>query len=569
MAKSNLLSTSTFTLLELIGNGRSYQVPPYQRDYSWTEEQWEDLWLDLAELADDPDAIHYMGAIVVEERSDRLFSIIDGQQRLATLSVCLLAVIAELHELAGRGVAPTDNRQRAEALRARFIGERDPASLLESSKLSLNAVDDAFYQDYLVQLRAPLNPRALPKSNRLLFDCYTYFRRQVAARVAANPDGERVARLASETAGRQLMFIRISVDDELNAYTVFETLNARGLELSATDLLKNYLFSRLRTESDLASLQRRWQSLLKTVGQERFPEFLRYHLQCELPRVRSQRLFKLVRVRVRDGADVFALIEELERRAEVFAALFDPAHAYWIDRKDSAPHIRDLNLLKLRQMTPLVFAAWECLDEADFARVLKLLVVVLFRYSAVSGLNTNALELVFHDAAKAVLDGKAQRPAQVFDMLRPIYVDDERFREDFERLSPDASRQGKKLVRYILGRLEADASGRAFDPETDPGSIEHVLPENPDSTWEESFPMEHWERSIERLGNLTLLESALNRQLGNGNFSTKVAAYRSSRYYLSQQIAEMQIAEWTPRQVAERQRLMALRAVHLWRADFA
>lgn len=569
MAKSNLLSTSTSTLLELIGNGRSYQVPPYQRDYSWTEEQWEDLWLDLVELADDPDAIHCMGAIVVEERSDRLFSIIDGQQRLATLSVCLLAVIAELHELAGRGVAPTDNRQRAEALRARFIGERDPASLLESSKLSLNAVDDAFYQDYLVQLRAPLNPRALPKSNRLLFDCYTYFRRQVAARVAANSDGERVARLASETAGRQLMFIRISVDDELNAYTVFETLNARGLELSATDLLKNYLFSRLRTETDLACLQRRWQSLLKTVGQERFPEFLRYHLQCQLPRVRSQRLFKLVRARVRNGEDVFALIEELERRAEVFAALFDPSHAYWIDRKDSAPHIRDLNLLKLRQMTPLVFAAWECLDEADFARVLKLLVVVLFRYSAVSGLNTNALELVFHNAAKAVLDGRAHGPAQVFDILRPIYVDDERFREDFERLSPDASRQGNKLVRYILGRLEADASGRAFDPETDLGSIEHVLPENPDSIWEESFPAEHWERSIERLGNLTLLESTLNRQVGNGNFSTKVAAYRSGRYCLSQQIAETQVEEWTSWQVAERQRLMALRAVHLWRADFA
>lgn len=569
MAKSNLLSTSTSTLLELIGNGRAYRVPPYQRDYSWTEEQWEDLWMDLMELAGHPDSIHYMGAVVVEEKSDRLFAIIDGQQRLATLSIFLLSVIAELLELANRGIAPDENRQRADALRSRFVGERDPASLVESSKLTLNAVDDAFYQDYLVQLRAPLNPRALPKSNRLLHDCYTYFRRQISERFGGSVDGASLARLASETAGRQLMFIRIAVDDELNAYTVFETLNARGLELSSTDLLKNYLFSRLKADADLVALHRRWQALLRTVGQERFPEFLRYHLQCELPRVRSQRLFKLVRDRVRDGAAVFALVEELERRAEVYAALFDPAHPYWQDRRDSAPHVRALNLLKVRQMTPLVFAAWERFDSADFARILKLLVVVLFRYSAVSGLNTNALELVFHEAARAVLSGSSTRPAQVFDILRAVYVDDDRFRDDFARMSPDSSKQGKKLVRYVLAKLESDASGRSVDPDTDPGTIEHVLPENPDASWEEGFPVDHWERSIERLGNLTLLEPAANRDVGNAPFAKKLGAYRSSSYTLSNEIAQFPGEEWTPSLLEARQRLMANRAVHLWRADFA
>lgn len=372
MAKANLLNTSTSTFLELIGNGRLYKVPPYQRDYSWTEEQWEDLWTDIVDLAERPDDTHYMGALVVEGRSDREFAVIDGQQRIATLSLLALAVIGRLLALAEAGIDVHDNRQRADALRARFIGEKDPASLVEASKLTLNETDNAFYQDYLVQLRSPLNARGLPKSNRLLWECFSYFKRQVEAWSAATPDGARLARLLSETAGRQLMFIRIAVDDELNAYTVFETLNARGLELSATDLLKNYLFSRLRTAADLQALQRRWQALMATVRQERFPEFLRYHLQCELRRVRSQRLFKLVRERVQSGQDVFALLEALERRAEVFAALFDPQHAYWIDRRDSGLYVRELNVLRVRQMTPLVFAAWERLDQGDFARVLKL-----------------------------------------------------------------------------------------------------------------------------------------------------------------------------------------------------
>ncbi len=569
MAKANLLNTSTATFLELIGNGRTFRVPAYQRDYSWTEEQWEDLWSDLTDLADRPDETHYMGALVVEGLSDREFAVIDGEQRIATLSLLVLAVIGYLQSLADAGIEPDANRERAAALRAKFIGEKDPASLVEASKLSLNATDNAFYQDYLVQLRSPLNVRGLPKSNRLLWQCFSYFRGQVEAWLGTPVDGTRLARLVSEAAGRQLMFIRIVVDDELNAYTVFETLNARGLELSSTDLLKNYLFSRLRTAADLDALQRRWASLMATVHQERFPEFLRYHLQCQLPRVRSERLLELVRETVRDGAGVFSLLDALERRAEVFAALFDPQHAYWIERRDSASHVRDLNLLRVRQMTPLVFAAWEKLDEADFARLMKLLVVVLFRYSAVSGLNTNALEKVFHDAAKGLLDGRIHGPAGVFQMLRPIYVDDLRFEQDFARLAPDLSGQGKKLIRYILARLESDASGRPCDPDTDPGTVEHVLPENPSAAWEGDFPPETWERSVNRVGNLTWLEPALNRRVGNGDFKAKCEAYRSSAYSLSRQLADTAGESWTPARLDARQRQMARRAVHLWQSDVA
>lgn len=568
MAKSNLLNTGTSTFLELIGNGRLFTVPPYQRDYSWTEEQWEDLWLDIEDLANRPEDSHYMGALVVEGKSDRQFAVIDGQQRLATLSLFVLAVIGRLTDLANQDIDAESNRQRVDALRARFIGEKDPASLVESSKLTLNDNDNAFFQDYLVQLRQPLNPRGLSKSNRLLWQCFVYFKRQVEAWAGSTTDGAQVARLVAETAGRQLMFIRIAVDNELNAYTVFETLNARGLELSATDLLKNYLFSRLRTPADLDALQRRWKALMATVHQERFPEFLRYHLQCELPRVRTQRLFKLVRERVRTGEETFALLEALERRAEVFAALFDPQHEYWIDRRDSAPFVRELNLLRVRQMTPLVFAAWERLEAPEFARVLKLLVAVLFRYSAVGGLNTNALELVFHEAARGVLDGTIRTPAQIFEALRSVYVDDASFELQFTQFAPDGTGQGSKLVRYILARLEGDAAGRVCDPDSDPGTIEHILPLNPTAGWEASFPRETWNRNVDRIGNLTWLEGGLNRNVGNAELEHKLAAYRQSRYTMSTELVNYIGDEWTPAKLEARQAQMARRATHLWRADF-
>ncbi|WP_090142504.1 DUF262 domain-containing protein [Limnohabitans sp. DM1] len=238
MAKSNLLKTQDVTFLDLIGNGKKYRVPSFQRDYAWEEEQWEDLWNDIQELLNAPRSFHYMGALVVEAVTDREFQIIDGQQRVATLSVLALAVIDRLLNLPGDEATNTANAERATELRQLFIGRKDPASLMQSSKLFLNDTDDGFYQDYLVQLRKPNNPRGLPKSNRMLWQCFGWFQKRLAD---SGLEGEALARLLSDTVARQLLFILITVEDDISAYTVFETLNARGLELSSTDLLKNWL----------------------------------------------------------------------------------------------------------------------------------------------------------------------------------------------------------------------------------------------------------------------------------------------------------------------------------------
>lgn len=509
-----------------------------------------------------------MGALVVEGKTDREFLVIDGQQRLATLSILALAIIQRL----SRGVDGTDpsaDRERASGLRSRFIGEKDPASLVESSKLFLNETDDDFYQEYLVQLRAPRNPRGLPKSNRLLWECFQYFVKQLDQDGESKSGGENLARLLSESVGRQLMFILITVDDDLNAYTVFETLNARGLELSATDLLKNYLFSRVKVVADLQSLQRRWRALIATVQQERFPDFLRFHLQTEHARVRSPRLFKLVRNSVKTPEHVFSLMEQLENRAELFSALGDPNHGYWMENPECRPYIRELNLFRVRQMTPLLFAVWERFSRENFTRVLKLVSMLSFRYTVISGLNPSALETTYYAAARGVLTGSAVGPADVFAELKPIYVSDEKFKQDFSQFAVATGGRGRHLVKYILAHLEGDASGKACDPDTDPASVEHILPENPTVQWEEEFGRSYWEAMTYRLGNLTLLEPSLNRRIGNNSYPEKVEIYQDSAYAITRAIPELAPDGWTPSFLEGRQRRLAERAVHLWRADFA
>ena len=563
------LRAGAVTYRGLVGNGNSYVVPPYQRNYSWTEEQWEDLWSEVLALREDPAATHYLGALIVETTGNDRFVVIDGQQRLATLNLLALAVIARLQQLADDGTEADTNRIWARRLRDRFIGEKHPAAISEASRLSLTETDDFFYLNYLVQLRSPSLPRALPRSNRLLHDCFHYFGDRLREIEDLRDSGEALVALMTETVAKQCLFVLIEVENDREAYAVFETMNARGVKLTTADLLKNSLFSKCPTPVDRELLDHRWRRLTATVTPERFAEFVRSHLLTERREVPRSHLFRLVNEQVHHPLEVFGLVARLEKRADFFAALFDPNHEEWRDWEEARRCIRDLRRFGMRQFTSLLFTVREKFSRPDFVRVLRLLLVVGFRHRVVSGLNPNDLEAVGAAAARAVGEGVAETPAAVHRLLESVYVDDLKIQQDFSVLRLTTRGRERKLARHILTRLEADASNRAVDPDSDPGTIEHILPENPgDEFWEE-FPEERREAFVCRIGNLTLLERRANRDLANRPYSDKVAAYEKSDYGLTRQVAEMAPGAWTPEQLEKRQRRLAERAVQIWRSDFA
>ncbi len=156
------------TYRQLMGNGLTYRAPPFQRDYSWQEEQWEDLWTDLvATLGPDGERAHYMGYLVLQSDDEKSFDVIDGQQRLTTLMLLVLAVLKRLTALVNAGVEADANRQRVQQIRQTYVGYLDPVTLLTRSKLTLNRNNDEYFQRYLVPL-AQLPQRRLQVSVHLL-----------------------------------------------------------------------------------------------------------------------------------------------------------------------------------------------------------------------------------------------------------------------------------------------------------------------------------------------------------------------------------------------------------------
>ena len=566
MARINLLDTRTTSFGDLIGNGKIYRVPPFQRDYSWEEENWEDLWQDILIIYSNPDSSHYMGAIVLQSSgtSDKEFTIIDGQQRLATLSIVAIAVIEKIQKLVEREKHKEANQERQEILKRTYLSDRDPRSLRYSSKIILNENNNDFYQSNLINLRQPLNIRALSKSNQLLWQAFQYFSNHLEELQAIVQDGERLAEFLTNAVAQRLLFIQINVEDELNAYTVFETLNARGMELSSTDLLKNYLFSLFQGPDDLQEAQRQWRRIVNTVQMEKFPEFLRYYLSLQETRVRRERLFKIVRESVKDGQQAFELLDQLENYSSLFIALSNSNDDFWRDNPENRSYIRELELFRVKQAYPTLFAAYKKFSSDNFTRLLKLVCVLSFRYTVVSSLNPNELETLYNRVAISITNAETTNPRQVFDALRSVYVSDEKFSQDFSLLSISTRGQKRKLVRYILWKLEIDASERQ-DISEDGFSVEHILPESPTDDWRRTFTDSQLEEMVYRIGNLTPLEPNLNRQVGNGSYSIKQEAYQQSVYKLAQNILA---EEWVADVLATRQRQLAQRATHIWRSDF-
>jgi uncharacterized protein with ParB-like and HNH nuclease domain len=562
MAQHNLLDTDTVALNDIFTNGKRYQVPLYQRDYSWNEEQWDDLWTDILAVKNKENRVHYMGAIVLQNLENKQYSIIDGQQRLATISIIALAVIKRIQDLVEAGVEVGANQERRIRLTEQYVGEKDAVSLRYSNKLKLNENNDSFYRSFLVQLRDPINPQKLPSSNKLLQKAFEYFYKQVREIFGENPKGEELADFLQNQLAEKLLFIQIVVENDLDAYTVFETLNARGIELSISDLLKNYLLS-LTAESDEDKHQAKeqWNRIIQITDLDKFPTFLRYFWHSRYETIRKEQLFKALRKSVTTNEDTFELLDNLEKYAAVFSALSNPNDELWQGNKEIRKRINELKLFGVRQPFPLLLEAFFKLPISQFEDVLRFCSVIAFRYNVIGNLDPKRQELAFHIASKKLFDGTIINSSLVAQELKSIYIDDERFENLFSTKQVN-TKSKKKLARYILYSLENQIAGTERNFEDETATIEHILPENPSDEWEEVFTHEEQENYVYRLGNLTLLESSKNNDCGIKSFSDKQKIYQQSQYQMTKQI---DYPEWTVNQIRLRQESLAKTAKTVWK----
>ena len=483
-------NTANLTLRQLLGNGLTYHVPRFQRDYSWAEDEWDDLWQDILGLSEeDGETAHYMGYLVLQSSNNKQFDIIDGQQRMTTLSIMILAGLAYLEDLVKANLDADRNRRRKEQLQNSYIGYVDPVSLVPRSKLELNRHNNRFYQTYLIPLE-PLPRRGLNASEHLLRKAFEWFKSRFKTKLGTQShSGEQLAAFIDSLVDK-LFFTVITVTDELNAFKVFETLNARGVRLSTTDLLKNYLFSLISTaqthENELKSLEDRWERIVGLLGSESFPEFLRVFWNSRHKLVRKSDLFKTIRRRITNREQAFKLVRELDLSADIYSALRDAQDERWQKKEKQA--LRQLQMFSVRQPLGMLISSYHVFFEPDrqsFCKILEAISIISFRYNVICSLPSNEQERFYNEIAGKISEGQYNTYREVLEALREFYPDDLLFKSAFSKKElRTTNSRNRKIVRYILFEIEKQRYEHAFDFESATYNLEHILPENPDQTWD-------------------------------------------------------------------------------------
>lgn len=558
----NLLNANTISFSGIIAGDNIYQVPLFQRDYSWKEDNWDDLWLDLSN-AIEAKTRHYMGSIVLIKKDNKIFEVIDGQQRLTTLSILALSCIRIINDLIENGIDIEDNKERKDILMRKFVGFKSPKSLMFAPKVKLNKLNDPIYSSYLIQFDKVPNISREPITNKGLVLAYDYFYKKLKSEIFKEGSTEELIDFI-EFIGDNLQFIQITVVDELNAYLVFETLNDRGIPLTVTDLFKNYLFSRV-TEADHEHLKNKWDNILKFIKYKDFSNFLRYFWISRNRLITEKELFKAIKRSVSSQPEVLSVMNQLESQAEVYNALSDPNDDLWKGNHDLINYLTELQIFNIKQPFPLLLAAYEKMTIENFTKVVKICSVVSFRYSVISGLKTNVLEQVYSRAANNLISEKTTSPTEVFKDVSQLYVSDEIFTNQFTLKSIKTTSKNR-LVRYIIYSLENFNSGNGtIDFENDSGTIEHILPENPSDDWKNSFVRDTQTEFIYRIGNYALLERKLNRHCENKLIEDKKPIYQKSKYKLSN---TFDYDLWNPNKLKHRQSQLAKTAKQVWRLDY-
>lgn len=552
--------------LELILNPESisYKIPVFQRNYAWTNDEVNQLvddlfgdinWQDESQQETEP---YFLGSIVLTN-NDEASLVLDGQQRLTTISL-LLAVLRDKLSQAGYN----DSNDIQKYLITGKIGRGR-----KKSKIELQPVDKEVY-DKLIADTSAYTEKSI-KRTRLAISIKTISSRidhYVSQVMGQNPNISQTNILLMML-GKLLYdveVVKITTPSESEAFRLFETLNDRGLALNAADLVKNKLFSRCKKE-DLDDTIKAWSEMVQYVGENEVVNFLRYYWIASYGMVRRNKVFDKYATKLRGlnsvECGVFAIY--LQEAAKIYQELSNP---YGSDVRWDSEVVDTLSrLLKYRaRICRPALLACALKHEEKLADVARACETISVRYSIVAEKNSNVLEKFYADLAGFLRDPQSN-VEEFLTGRREIFRDvpnDSEFNKLFrESEIPTASvpstwRQVLEFINTYQGTGETTVQGASKV------HVEHILPRKSTSLVlkESGLSIEEYEEYKFKIGNLTLLSGTKNRQISNKPFSQKRQAFEESEIGLNKWVSEQEA--WSRNEIDSRCELLSNLAVEAY-----
>lgn len=547
-------------LLDFLRKSTQFAIPIYQRTYSWTERECKQLWNDLVRAGEtDEIPTHFLGSVVYIQQgvhqvsNQEPFLVIDGQQRLTTVSLLLEALARRI------GDDEIEN----------FTAER-----IRSYYLTNNLEDsERFFKLLLTDndrdtLCAVVSQSSMPdRTSTRVKSAFDFFEAQLEL------DDQSVVSVSRGL--RKLLIVDVSLDRSYdNPQLIFESMNSTGVRLSQADLIRNFMLMGLETSEQNDLYRRYWQPMENMFGQEgysrNFDPFMRDFLTIrtgEIPR--KDGVYEAFKAYAHspsvqsNGAE--ALIADILTVATHYCRI--------ALNQEPAPELsdvfRDIRELKVDVMYPFLLRLYGDYDEGvltedDFRSIAEFAESYVFR-RFICAIPTNSLNKTFSTFHRSIDRDRYLESVQAHFLTLPSY---RRFPKDdeFQRELKTRDLYNSPRRSYWLRKLENH--GRKERVPVDEYTIEHILPQNPNlsTQWQQDLG-DQWARVQETylhtLGNLTL--TGYNSEYSDRPFADKrdmEGGFAQSPLHLNEGLGS--VDKWNQGAIEERAKRLADRAVGVW-----
>jgi len=553
-------------LLDFLKESPQFAIPIYQRTYSWTEKECRQLWDDILRTGRNDDvSAHFIGCIVYIEKglyqvsSHLPLLVIDGQQRLTTLTLLLEALARALDKLDETKREPVRGFSPRKIRNYYLVNPEEEGD--GHHKLILSQTDNGSLIAIVAGREQPKERSLRVTENFALFESWI-----TACKGDLVPVCKGMAKLV-------VVDIALSRDQD-NPQLIFESMNSTGRELSQADLIRNFILMGLEPKLQTQLYQQFWRPMEMDFGQDaygtHFDGFMRHYLTVktgDIPNVREvYEAFKAyARFTKTAQAGVEALVADIRTFSRYFCAMALGAET----DADLKLAFHDLRELKVDVAYPFLLELYHdystgAFSGADFVSAVRLVESYVFRRT-ICAIPTNSLNKTFATFTKALKKDRYLESIQAHLLGLPSYrrfPSDDEFRRDLQ------TRDLYNFPRrsYWLRRLENH--GRKERVPVDEYTIEHILPQNANlsAAWKTTLGTE-WERIqqtwLHTLGNLTL--TGYNSEYSDRTFTEKrdmSRGFKESPLKLNQGLG--QLDHWNEDAIKTRAEKLAGMALDVW-----
>lgn len=552
---------STDRTIKSILGSYYFKIPRFQRPYSWDNENISEFWNDIVI---DGGTDYFIGSMVTYKGKDDTYGVVDGQQRLTTITMvlCVLrdAFIGVDQDDLAKGVHQLIERPNIDNKQQYILSTESSYPYFQEHILSFSAPEikiDIGDEEQKIASSFKLITSLVKKTmDSIKFDP------TISEESAVEKIKSKLVEIRNSILSLKLIFVEL--DNEDDACTIFETLNTRGKDLNVTDLVKNLLFKFLKTKNvkvDTPKIQ--WERVLETIGGSsadiKTDDFLHHYWLSKHDYVTIKKLFKQIKktIKKKDAKD---FLDTLENDSKTYREIHETSFKRWnIEEENIKNALNAFQIFRIKQQIPMVLSVMrdyrsKLITKKQVEKILVGIENFHFIFTAItSQRSSGGISQMYASSARRLgeADGKDNKNIiinELYSKLREKIPTYQEFEANFKEFNftNNVTKQ-KKLIKYILSKIHAEQNqGNSFNYQL--MTIEHIAPQS-------NSEFEIMDDFIGEIGNLILIPSDLNNKLGTKSFDQKKKILEEKNVSLDQVITDAD--KWTEEEIQSRTKFLA------------